>query len=145
MNTCERAAVIEPLIPRPPTDAAPLRAAFSSMVAKQWATHLPAATTSVPLGATRAQSVKARFTAEMYARACYSMLLISARGPALLRLPVRATAMLPLSRGLTIRLGRALLSGLSKLVPHSLHRQLLLTSALMGALDVLLDESASLG
>jgi hypothetical protein len=145
MNPGERAAVIDPLIPRPPADVVPLRAAFSSMVARQWATHLPSATGGVPLGASRAQSVKARFIAEMYARACYSMLLLSAEGPAQLRLPVRAAAMLPLSRSLAIRLSRAMLSGLSQLVPRSLHRQLLLTSALMGALDVLLDESASKG
>ena len=49
--------------------------------------------------------------------------------------------MLPLSRGLAIRLGGALLSGLNRLLPQAVHRQLLLTSALMGALDVVLDEA----
>jgi hypothetical protein len=145
MNAAERAAVIEPLIPRPAADVAPLRSAFSSMVAQQWERYLPSATTGAPLGATHAQSVKARFIAEMYARACYSMLLLSAGGPATLRFPVRATAMLPLSRGMAISLGGALLSGLNQLVPDAVHRQLLLTSALMGALDVVLDEAASSG
>jgi len=145
MNTAQRAAVIEPFIPRPPADVAPLRNAFSGMVAKQWEKYLPSATTGGSLGATHAQSVKARFIAEMYARACYSMLLLSAGGPALLRFPVRATAMLPLSRGIAIALGGALLSGLHRLLPYALHRQLLLTSALMGALDVVLDEAASSG
>jgi hypothetical protein len=145
MNIAQRAAVILPLIPRPPVDVAPLRDAFSRMVAKQWEMYLPSATTGAPLGATQAQSVKARFIAEMYARACYSMLLLSAGGPALLRFPVRATATLPLSRGMAIALGGALISGLNQLVPHAVHRQLLLTSALMGALDVVLDEVASSG
>ena len=81
----------------------------------------------------------------MYARACYSMLLVSANGPALLRLPVLAAAMLPLSRGLAIRLGSALLTSLDWFLPRTLHRQLLLTSALMGMLDVVLDETASSG
>src|ERR1035437_7823289 len=145
ISIAQHAAVIEPLIPRPPVDIALLRNAFSSMVAKQWEMYLPSATTDAPLSPTHAQSVKARFIAEMYARACYSMLLLSAGGPGLLRVPVRAAAMLPLSRGMAIALGGALLSGLNQLVPHAVHRQLLLSSALMGALDVLLDEAASSG
>jgi hypothetical protein len=140
-----RAAVIAPTIPRPPADIAPLRIAFSKMVARQWEMYLPAVTVAAPLGATHAQSAKARFIAEMYARACYSMLLLSAGGPVQLRLPVRTTALLPLSRGMAIGLGSVLLSGLNQLVPHAVHRQLLLTSALMGALDVVLDEVASSG
>jgi hypothetical protein len=80
----------------------------------------------------------------MDARACYSM-SVSADGPALLRLPVNAIAMLPLSRGLAIRLGCALLAGLDWLVPQAVHRQLLLTSTLMGMLDVVLDETTSSG
>jgi hypothetical protein len=81
----------------------------------------------------------------MYARACYSMLLVSAGGPAALRVPVHAAAMLPLPRGWAMGLGSALLAGLDWLVPRALHRQLLLTSALMGMLDVVLDETASSG
>lgn len=134
MNAAERAAAIDRLIPRPPVDVAPLRKAISSMVAKQWKAYLPCAI-----------SGKARFIAEMYARACYSMLLVSADGPALLRLPVRATSILPLSRDVAITLGSALLSGLHQLVPRTVHRQLLLTSAMMGAFDVVLDEAASAG
>src|SRR6266568_409861 len=111
MNTAQRAAVIEPLIPRPPADVRPLRIAISTTVAKQWERFLPTATEGRPFCATQRQSAKARFIAEMYARACYSMLMLSAAGPAALRLPVRATAMLPLSRGVAIRLGGALLSG----------------------------------
>ena len=68
MNTAQRAAVIDPIIPRPPVDVAPLRNAFSSMVAKQWEAYLPSATAGAPLGAAHVQSVKARFIAEMYAR-----------------------------------------------------------------------------
>jgi hypothetical protein len=99
-----------------------------------------------PLGTvTYAQSAKARFIAGMYARACYSMLLVSANGPKSLRVPVHATATMPLSRGWAIRLGSALLASLDWLVPHAVHRQLLLTSTLMGMLDVVLDETAHLG
>jgi hypothetical protein len=144
LKTAQRAAVIEIIIPRPAADIAPLRSAFSKMVAKQMVIHLPSMF-GCPLGVTHAQSTKARFIAEMYARACYSMLLLSAGGPLQLRLPVRAAAMLPLSRSMTIGLGSALLSGLSQLVPDAVHRQLMLTSALMGALDVVLDEAASSG
>jgi hypothetical protein len=104
-------------IPRPPADVAPLRNAFS-IVAKQWEMYLPSATTGDPPGNPHAQSVKARLIAEMYARACYSMLLLSAGGPALLRFPERAAA---LSRGMAIALGGALLSGLNQHWCHTLY------------------------
>ena len=112
-EAARRAAVIETLIPAAPSDIAPLRIAFSRMVSKQWEVHVPT---------THAQSAKARFIAEMYARACYSMLLVSAGGPAALRLWVRAAAMLTLPRGLAIQLGSALLAGLDWLVPQAVHR-----------------------
>jgi hypothetical protein len=145
MNPAERAAVIGRSIPRPPVDVAPLRHAFSGVIVRQWEMYLPAATIGAPLAATHPQSVKARFIAAMYARACYSMLMLSASGPALLRFPVRAASMLPLSRSMAIACGSALLSGLNRLVPRAVHRQLLLTSALMGAFDVVLDGSAFSG
>jgi hypothetical protein len=115
------------------------------MVSKQFEVHVPAAPANASGAVTYAQSAKARFIAEMYTRACYSMLLVSANGPALLRLPVQASAMLPMSRGLAIRLGSALFTRLDWFLPRTLHRQLLLTSALMGMLDVVLDEAASSG
>jgi hypothetical protein len=135
-KAARRAADIEALIPAAPSDIAPLRIAFSRMVSKQWEAHV---------SITHAPSAKARFIGEMYARACYSMLLVSAGGPVALRLPVRAAAMLPLPRSWAIGLGSALLAGLDWLVPRAVHRQLLLTSALMGTLDVVLDEAASSG
>jgi len=106
---------------------------------------VPSAIADLKHGIADAQFAKARFIGEMYARACYSMLLVSARGPAMLRLPVRATRLLPQSRALTIALGGALLLELDWLLPRRLHYQLLLTSALMGILDIVLDEAAFKG
>ena len=91
------------------------------------------------------QFAKGRFIGEMYGRACYSMLLVCQRGPRLLRALLRAAAFLPPSRGLTIELGSALLAGMKHLLPKAVHRQLLLTSALMGMLDVVLDDAGSFG
>jgi hypothetical protein len=136
---------METLVSVPSSDVAPLRIAFSRMVSKQWDAYVPSALVPVAGSIAHAQAAKARFIAEMYARACYSMLLVSADGPALLRLPVHATAMLPLSRSLAIRLGGLLLTGLDWLLPKAVHRELLLTSTLMGMLDVVLDETASAG
>src|SRR5947209_4138627 len=115
-----RVAVIQTLIPVPSSDVAPLRIAFSRMVSRQWDTHVPGALAPIARSNPHAQFTKARFIAEMYARACYSMLLVSANGPALLRLPVHATAALPLSRGAAIRLGRLLLTGLDWLLPEAI-------------------------
>jgi hypothetical protein len=115
------------------------------MVAKQWQAYVPSALADAAQGIAGSHFAKARFISQMYARACYSMLLVSTGGPAVLRLPVRATTLLPQSRPLTIRLGRTLLLGLDWLLPRRVHRQLLLTSALMGMLDVVLDEAACNG
>src|SRR5271170_4279595 len=115
-DAARRAAVIAALIPAPPPDIVPVRIAFCSLVSKQFETHVPAALANSAT-VTYAQSAKARFMAEMYARACYSMLLVSANGPAPLRLPVQATPILPLSRGLAVRLGSTLLTSLDWFVP----------------------------
>jgi len=144
-DVARRAAVIEALIPAPPPDIAPLRIAFCSLVSRQWEAHVPIASANALGPVVHAQSAKIRFIAEMYARACYSMLLVSPNGPLPLRLLVQATATLPLSRSLAIRLGSHLFASLDWLVPQALHRQLLLTSTLMGMLDVVLDEKASSG
>ena len=144
-NAAERVALIERLIPPPPADVAALRNAFSSFVAKQWQAHVPAVLADSPQALDVAQATKARFIAGMYARACYSMLLVSASAPKVLRLPLRAAAFLPQTRRLTIGLGSALLMNMDWLLPKALHRRLLLTSELMGRLDVVLDATASAG
>jgi hypothetical protein len=140
-----RVSVIEAIIPRPPADVAPMRKAFTRMVSKQWQTYVPLALRGWEPGIAGSQFAKGRFIGEMYARACYSMLLVSHNGPKSLRVPVRASALLPQSRGLTIRLGSVLVMGIEQLLPRAVHRQLLLTSALMGMLDVVLDNAASSG
>ena len=55
------------------------------------------------------QFAKGRFIGEMYARACYSMLLVSQQGPTSLRIFVRAAALLPPSRELAISLAQCCL------------------------------------
>jgi hypothetical protein len=53
--------------------------------------------------------------------------------------------LLPPSRGLAIKLGSMLLAGMEHLLSRAVHRQLLLMSALMGMLDVVLDDAVSSG
>lgn len=122
-----------------------LRAAFSRIVSRQWQRYVPNALAGYGQGIPDSQFAKGRFIGEMYARACYSMFLVSPSGPIAIRAPVRASGILPLSRSLTIQLGSALLTGIEHLLPYTVHRQLLLTSALMGMLDVVLDDAASAG
>jgi hypothetical protein len=144
-RTGDRVSAVERIIARPPDDIAPMRAAFLRMVSNQWEIYVPEALGGCGEGLPGPQFAKGRFIGEMYARACYSMLLVSQRGPISLRALLRASALLPPSRALTIELGSAMLARMNYLLPNSVHRQLLLTSALMGMLDVLLDEAASSG
>jgi hypothetical protein len=122
-----------------------MRIAFATLVSKQWHTYVSTALVGCGEALNDAQSVKARFIAGMYARACYSMLLVSNSGPKSLRLALRTAALLPQRRGLIIRLGSALLMRLDSLLAPAVHRRLLLTSELMGRLDVVLDGIATSG
>ena len=144
-DTQDRVAAVERAIPRPPDDVAPLREAFTRMVSKQWRLYVPPALAGCEEGMAGAGFAKGRFIAEMYARACYSMLLVSRRGPVPLRAVVRAASLLPSPRGLTIELASLFLARMERLLPRAVHRQLLLMSALMGMLDVVLDDAASSG
>ena len=143
LDAVARVSAIEAVIPRPPADIAPLRTAFTRMVSKHWRMYVPSVLSACEAGIDGPKFVKGRFIAEMYARACYSMLLVSSNGPKSLRTAIRASAFLPESRRLVIRIGCALIGGMEYLLPKSVHRQLLLMSALMGMLDVVLDEAAS--
>lgn len=131
-DTVRRAAVLDAIIPRPPADIAPLRAVFSRMVSRQWEAYAPEGGPDL----SAARFAKGRFIAEMYARACYAMLLVSANGPLLLRVPVRAAAFLPQSRALAIQVGRVFLARMDRLLPAAVNRQLVLMSGLMGMLLV---------
>jgi hypothetical protein len=122
-----------------------MRTAFARLASKQWQIYIPPALAGCEEKMAGFQFAKGRFIGEMYARACYSMLLVSQRGPSSLRAFVRAAALLSPSRGLAIKLGSMLLAGMEHLLPRALHRQLLLMSALMGMLDVVLDDAASSG
>ncbi len=73
------------------------------------------------------------------------VLLIGARGPAALRVPVYASVLLPPSRRLTIQLGSTLLYAMEWFLPPEIHRRLMWTSALMGMFDVVLDKAAFSG
>ena len=136
---------MERIIPRPPDDVAPMRTAFVRLVSKQWQIYVPQALAGCEESLASSRFAKERFIGEMYARACYSMLLVSQRGPVSLRAFVRAAALLPPSRGMAMKLGSMLLAGMEHLLPRAVHRQLLLMSALMGMLDVVLDDAASSG
>lgn len=140
-----RATSIEAIIPQPPTDIIPLRVIFSRAVSEQWGRYVLDVVATYGQGISDSQFAKARFIAQMYARVCYSMLLVSRTRPLILAVPMRASSILPLSRSLAIRLGSTLIAGIERLLPSSLHRRLLLTSALMGMLDVVLDDAAVAG
>ena len=82
-----------------------MRMAFTRMVSKQWKMYVPEALTGYTKEMTGPQFEKGRFIGTMYARACYSMLLVSQRGPRPLRALLGTSALLPSSRRLTIELG----------------------------------------
>ncbi len=72
--TAARGDLIKRLIPRPPMDVSSLRSSLATMVASQWQRHVLPILGDAPLGSGPQRAAKVRFMAEMYARACYSML-----------------------------------------------------------------------
>lgn len=139
-----RADSIKHLIPSPPSDVSSLRISFSNVVSKQWRRFVLPTLGDAPPGPPK-QAGKVRFMAEMYARACYSMLLVSARSPVRLRFPMQIAAALPFSRQAAVRCSCWFLSSLEYLVERSVHRQLALMATLMGVMDHVLDEAALAG
>jgi hypothetical protein len=140
-----RTDAIQELIPRPPMDVSCLGDRFSKMVANQWLHHVPPTLRDAPLGSNEKQAAKVRFIAEMYGRACYSMLLLSARAPLLIRILIRIAQNLPINRQGAIGCAGLAVSFLKLVVPYSVHRQLALMSTLMAVMDIVLDEAAPAG
>lgn len=140
-----RVRTIEELIPRPPADLIPLRRSIQKMVAAQWERYLPPALGAEFLGHGPAAAAKIRFLAEMYLRACYSMIVLSDRCPLLLRMQIRCPRRLPVPRSLVLSAGPKIYSLLKWLLPARVHRQLALMATMIGLIDHLLDEATAIG
>jgi hypothetical protein len=140
-----RVRTIEELIARPPDDVIHLRRLIQKMVAAQWQRYVPPVLGADSVGRSEANAVKIRFLAEMYARACYSMIVVSDRCPLLLRLPIRCPCQLPLPRAVVLWSGQKFFSSLDWLLPARVHRQLALMATMIGLIDQLLDEATANG
>lgn len=141
----EKAAAIRSVIPMPPSDIAPLAKMFAGLATRLWDKYLPAVVEIRQNAVPEKIVAKGRFIGEMYVRACYSMLLVSSNGPVILAAPIRAAAVLPVSRKTSLRLGTTFFASLEYLLPAAFHRQMLLMSALMGMLDPVLDSAMTVG
>jgi hypothetical protein len=138
-----RARIIEQLIARPPADVVRLRCPFQIMVAAQWQRHVPSALGAAPLGRSIGEAAKVQFLAEMYSRACYSMIVTSSRGPLLLRMAIRCACHLPLSRTVALASSPWIFSFLDRLLSTRVHRQLTLMATMMALIDQLLDDATA--
>jgi hypothetical protein len=140
-----RVRAIEELISKPPGDLALLRGLMQKSVAAQWQRQVPPVLGASPVGLSAEQANKIRFLAEMYLRACYSMIVVSDRCPLLLRMTIRCPRLVPLPRAVVITTGLWIFSVLNWLLPARLHRQLALMATMIGLIDQLLDEATAKG
>jgi hypothetical protein len=140
-----RVRTIEELIASPPDDVIRLRQSIQKMVAVQLQRYVPSALGADDLGRGTAKAVKIRFLAEMYLRACYSMIIMSDRCPLLLRIQIRCPRQLPLPRAVVLSAGPRIFSLLDWLLPARVHRQLALMATMIGLIDQLLDEATANG
>jgi hypothetical protein len=124
-----RIAEIAQLIPPPAPDLAPLRSQFTRAVDGLRQQHAA----GFDSGLARVQ-----FVAGMYARGCYSMLLVKSRA-------ARLTGRAPLPRVVAISLIGALLRVLPRLASRDTHRRIARVSTLMATIDPVLDEAAAGG
>ncbi len=132
-------------IPRPSPDVQVLRESLVRLISREWAAHVPKALGGSPLARSPEQTSKARFIADMYARACYSMLLVSSSGPIPIRILLRALSGLVQNRRTVIWLNCRAIPMLHYVIPRVTHRRIVIMSALMGAIDGVLDETAPCG
>jgi hypothetical protein len=124
-----RIADIAQLIPPPSPDLTPLRSQFTRAVdslREQYAPGLDGGSTRV------------RFVAGMYARGCYSMLLVKSRA-------ARMGGRVPLPRVVAISFIGALLRMLPRMAPRDTHSRIACVSTLMATIDPVLDEAATGG
>jgi hypothetical protein len=124
-----RIADIAQLIPPPAPDLTPLRSQFTRAVdslREQYAAGLDKGLTRV------------RFVAGMYARGCYSMLLVKSRA-------ARMGGRVPLPRVVAISFIGALLRRLPRLASRDTHSRIACVSTLMATIDPVLDEAAAGG
>ena len=140
-----RVRTIEELIAGPPNDVIRLRQSIQKVVAAQWQRHVPSTLRADPLVGGTAELVKIGFLAEMYMRACYSMIAVSDRCPLLLRMQVRCPRQLSLPRAVVVATGSRIFSSLDWLLPARVHTQLALMSTMIGLIDQLLDEATAKG
>jgi hypothetical protein len=111
------------------------------MVAAQWQRYVPPALGAATLGCSSTKAAKVRFLAEMYSRACYSMMVVSSRSPLFLRIPFRCACRLPISRAVALAAGSWMVSFLDRLLPRRVHRQLALMATMMALIDQLVDDA----
>jgi hypothetical protein len=143
--TAGRVRTIEALIASPPDDVIPIRRSIQKMVAARLRRYLPSTPGADQLGRDTAEAVKIRFLAEMYMRACYSMIIVSDGCPLLLRIQIRCPRQLPLPRAVVLSAGPGIFSLLDWLLPASVHKQLALMATMIGLIDQLLDEATANG
>ncbi|MFZ1085800.1 MAG: hypothetical protein WAN35_12620 [Terracidiphilus sp.] len=140
-----RVRTLEELIAKPPEDVIPLRRSIQRMVAAQWQRYVPQALGADTLELGSAKAIKIRFLAEMYLRACYSMIALSDRCPLLLRMQIRCPRPIPLPRAVVVSAGQWIYSFLTWMLPARVHRQLALMATMIGLIDQLLDEATAKG
>jgi len=140
-----RVRTIEELIASPPDDVIRLRQSIQRVVRAQWQRYVPPALSRSPLEVGTAKAAKIRFLAEMYLRACYSMIVVSDRCPLVLRLQIRCPRWLPLPRAVVLLAGPRIFSSLDWLLPARVHRQMALMATMIGVIDQLLDEATANG
>jgi hypothetical protein len=140
-----RVRTLEELIAKPPADVISLRRSIQRMVAAQWERIVPSVLGGEALEAGAANTLKIRFLAEMYMRACYSMIALSDRCPRLLRLQIRCPRLIPIPRAVVLAAAPWIYSFLSWMLPQRVHRQLALMATMMGLNDQLLDEATAKG
>ena len=124
-----RIAEIAQFIPPVAPDLIRLRTQFARAVDSLREQHAAGLDSGLP---------RVRFVAGMYARGCYSMLLVKSRA-------ARMAGRAPLRRAVAISLMAALLRMLPRMASRDTHRRIARVSTLMATIDPVLDEAAAAG
>lgn len=133
---------IEEIVPRPSAAIERLAETVMRVVTAQWKRYVADVFEDGSEARAVVCAAKNRVAAIMYARGCYSMVILGRAAPLPVRAALRVSGLLPLSPEVAARTGSLTFAALPFLLPKRLHRRIVLVGVMMAVFDEIVDEYA---
>lgn len=145
MTTAFRARDVQEIVPQPSAAVERLGETVMRVVSAQWERYVREVCEDGSDVRRALSKPKARLSAIMYARGCYSMIILGRGAPLPLRAAVWAVGLIRLSADRVARIGALIVCALPLLLPRRVHRCIALVAFKMAIFDDTVDEFALQG